>query len=270
MLAAEHPDELPYQYLYARSTIGRSTPTALQALAAIAADHPDFAPAHKSLAEIYGSQAFADPAREKSERERFLRLCPGSLLRQLPSDLPSPSSELDAAAKLLAGDGDPQQVLRTLILTSVQEILGRASERRALTRIKTKQKQKRRTRMSDPHRDWPTTAANSSSSAAPDTSGRRAENQTAARGRKPARPTRRPPQVARTNAWFFLCLPAPQPQIHPADRLPSWPTPRQAPGKIPRGRAATRLFRWSPTCRIPLSPTRSLREMHGTVRNAYS
>jgi hypothetical protein len=111
VLAAEHPDELAYSYLYVRSTIGRSTPTALQELAAIGAEHPDFAPAHKSLTEIYASQTFGDPAHEKTERERFLQLCPGSTLRKLPPDLPSPSSQLDAAAKLLASNGDPQQVL---------------------------------------------------------------------------------------------------------------------------------------------------------------
>jgi hypothetical protein len=111
VLAAEHPDELAYSYLYVRSTIGRSTPTALQELAAIGAEHPDFAPAHKSLAEIYASQTFGDPAHEKAERARFLQLCPGSTLRKMPPDLPFPSTQLDAAAKLLSSDGDPQQVL---------------------------------------------------------------------------------------------------------------------------------------------------------------
>jgi hypothetical protein len=111
VFAAENPDALIYRYLYVRSTIGRSTPTAVQELAAIANEHPDFAPAHQSLAEIYGSDAFGDPAREKSEHERFQQLCPGSTLSKLPPDLPPPSSQLDAAAKLLAGNGDPQQVL---------------------------------------------------------------------------------------------------------------------------------------------------------------
>jgi hypothetical protein len=111
VLAAENPEAVIYRYLYVRSTIGRSTPTALQELTAITAEHPDFAPAHKSLAEIYASEAFADLSREKTERERFLQLCPGSTLRKLPPDLPSPSSQLDAAAKLLASNGDPQQVL---------------------------------------------------------------------------------------------------------------------------------------------------------------
>ena len=112
VLAAEHPDDVTYLYLYARSTIGRNTLAAALELAAIADAHPDFAPAHQSLAEIYASETFADPVREKAERERFLQLCPGSTLRKLPPDLPSRSSLLDEAAKLLAGDGDAGQVAR--------------------------------------------------------------------------------------------------------------------------------------------------------------
>lgn len=111
VLVAEHPDDVTYRYLYARSSIGRNTPATAQELAAIAKEHPDFAPAHQSLAEIYASEAFAAPARQEAERERFLRLCPGSTLRKLPPDLPSPSSQLDDATRLLAADGDPQQVL---------------------------------------------------------------------------------------------------------------------------------------------------------------
>jgi hypothetical protein len=111
VLAAEHPDDLTYRYLYARSMIGRNTPAAAQELAAIAEAHPDFPPAHQSLAEIYVSEPFADPVREKAERERFLQLCPGSTLRKLPPDLPPVSSRLEEAAALLARDGNPQQVL---------------------------------------------------------------------------------------------------------------------------------------------------------------
>lgn len=111
VLATENPDALIYRYLYVRSTIGRSTPTATQELEAIAKENPDFAPARQSLAEIYASEMFGDPAREKAEHDRFRQLCPGSTLRKLPPDLPSPSSQLAAAAKLLASNGDPQQVL---------------------------------------------------------------------------------------------------------------------------------------------------------------
>jgi hypothetical protein len=113
VLAAEHPqpEALTYRYLYARSTIGRNTPATVLELTAIAEEHPDFAPAHKSLAEIYASDEFGDPAREKAERERFLQLCPGSVLAKLPPGLPSPSSQLDEAAKFLASGGDPEQVL---------------------------------------------------------------------------------------------------------------------------------------------------------------
>jgi hypothetical protein len=73
----QHPDETMYSYLYARSLMGRNTSAAAQQMTEIVADHPDFAPAHGSLAEIYASVLFHDESKEKAERERFLALCPG-------------------------------------------------------------------------------------------------------------------------------------------------------------------------------------------------
>jgi len=51
-LAAQHPGELMYRYLVARALVGRGTPSAIQSLTAIAEEHPDFAPAHRTLSEI--------------------------------------------------------------------------------------------------------------------------------------------------------------------------------------------------------------------------
>ena len=37
----QHPDEVTYSYLYARSLMGRNTSSAIQQMTEIIADHPD-------------------------------------------------------------------------------------------------------------------------------------------------------------------------------------------------------------------------------------
>jgi hypothetical protein len=110
VLSMQHPDDVIYGYLYARSLMGRNTASAIQQMTEILASHPDFAPARRSLAEIYS--AFHDEAREKIERERFLALCPGhrSTLRQRPAPLPEPSPLVDQAEGLLAQQPDPDRI----------------------------------------------------------------------------------------------------------------------------------------------------------------
>ena len=66
VLSMQHPDEVTYSYLYARSLMGRNTSSAIQQMTDIIAGHPDFAPAHASLAEIYSSTAFHDESKEKA------------------------------------------------------------------------------------------------------------------------------------------------------------------------------------------------------------
>jgi len=110
-LAAEHPDDVMYSYLSARSLVGRSTPAAISGLNEILNDHPDFAPAHRMLAEIYASEAFRDPEKAASEREKFLRLCPGCSLRVLPPPVPEPSPLINQAEKALSNHGDPVAAL---------------------------------------------------------------------------------------------------------------------------------------------------------------
>ena len=110
VLSMQHPDELIYSYLYARSLMGRNTSSAIQQMTEIIASHPDFAPAHASLAEIYSSTAFHDESREKAEKERLLALCPGYSLQQRPAGLPDPSPLVDQAERLLAQHGDPDRI----------------------------------------------------------------------------------------------------------------------------------------------------------------
>jgi hypothetical protein len=110
VLSMQHPDDAVYSYLYARSLMGRNTSAAAQQLTEIVASHPEFAPAHGSLAEIYASTVFHDDSKEKAERERFLALCPGSEVLRRPAGLPDPSLLLDQAEKLLAQNGDPDRI----------------------------------------------------------------------------------------------------------------------------------------------------------------
>ncbi|MGA9814013.1 MAG: hypothetical protein WBQ64_14600 [Terriglobales bacterium] len=110
VLSMQHPEQVAYSYLYARSLMGRNTSSAIQQMTEIIAGHPDFAPAHGSLAEIYASTAFHDESREKAERERWLTLCPGYSLQQPPAGLPDPSPLVDQAERLLAQHGDPDRI----------------------------------------------------------------------------------------------------------------------------------------------------------------
>jgi hypothetical protein len=115
VLSMQHPDDAMYSYLYARSLMGRNTPAAAQQMTEIVADHPDFAPAHNALAEIYASATFHDESREKAERGRFLALCPDSMLQRSevqrrPAGLPGPSLLIDQAEALLAQSGDPGRI----------------------------------------------------------------------------------------------------------------------------------------------------------------
>ena len=109
VLSMQRPAEVTYSYLYARSLMGRNTSSAIQQMMEIIAAHPDFAPAHGSLAEIYSSAAFRDEPREKAERERFLELCPGYSLQPRLAGLPDPSPLVDQAEHLLAQHGDPDR-----------------------------------------------------------------------------------------------------------------------------------------------------------------
>jgi hypothetical protein len=109
-LAFAHPGDLTYRYLAVRSTIGRSTASAIRQLNEILAEHPDFAPAHRDLAEIYGAEAFRDPEKERSEREKFLALCPGAVIERRPPPLPGPSPLIERAEQMLAQNADPDAV----------------------------------------------------------------------------------------------------------------------------------------------------------------
>ena len=110
-LELQHAGNMIYHYLAVRALTGRATPTAIQSLAELLAENPDFAPAHRVLAEIYATEAFRDAEKEKIERQRFLALCPGSALAQRPSPVPEPSPLLHQAERLLGQTVDPDRVV---------------------------------------------------------------------------------------------------------------------------------------------------------------
>jgi len=106
-LALQHPGDLMYRYLSVRSAIGRSTLSAIQQMNEILAENPEFAPAHRTLAEIYGAETFRDPEKEKIEREKLIALCAGAVIERRPAPLPEPSPLIERAEQMLAQNADP-------------------------------------------------------------------------------------------------------------------------------------------------------------------
>src|SRR3954464_4300190 len=91
-LRAIHEGHVRFHYLWGRSALGRGTRRAIAAMKEVSKTDPDFAPAHRTLAEIYGSAAFADAAGEAAERSRFLAACPGGGLAPRPAPPPARSA----------------------------------------------------------------------------------------------------------------------------------------------------------------------------------
>jgi hypothetical protein len=109
-LSSEHPGEVMYRYLFARSLMGRGTYPAIQELTELLVGNPEFAPAHRMLAGISSTEAFRDVPKENAEKESFFKLCPESSLAKYPAKLPDPSSLIDRAEQLLAEGGDPDRI----------------------------------------------------------------------------------------------------------------------------------------------------------------
>jgi hypothetical protein len=95
-----HSSDLMYQYLYARVLAGRNTSRAIRGLEALIASHPDYAPAHRALAQIYASAAFGNRQKEQLERAKFKELCPGVAIERWPAPTP-PKGALWARAESL-------------------------------------------------------------------------------------------------------------------------------------------------------------------------
>jgi len=110
-LESKHKDNPMYHYLVLRAMVGRNTPAAIRGLDEILAQNPDFAPAHQTLAEIYGTEAFRQPEKERSEKEKYLAACPGGTFTKRPPPIPEVSTLLEQAERLLAEGGDPDKII---------------------------------------------------------------------------------------------------------------------------------------------------------------
>ena len=93
-------------YLLGRSLEGLSTLETISLMNQILEKDAGYAPAHRTLAEIYGSKAFGDPDKERIARAKFTGLCPGSAIVSRPYPLPPMSSLLDQADALLKQGAD--------------------------------------------------------------------------------------------------------------------------------------------------------------------
>ena len=114
-LAFQYPGNTMYSYLYLRTLAGRSTLGAIQGLNELLATDPGFAPAHRTLAEIYATESFRDAAKEKLERERYLAACPGGAFTHWPPSIPEDSDLIHQAERSLAAGGEPNAILAMTI-----------------------------------------------------------------------------------------------------------------------------------------------------------
>ena len=77
-LYAANPDDPVYQFLYASVITGRNSPEAITILEKLVHNVPAFAPAHRTLAQIYQYPAFKDTAKAVEHLEVFQSICPDS------------------------------------------------------------------------------------------------------------------------------------------------------------------------------------------------
>jgi hypothetical protein len=113
----KHSGDPMYHYLYLRTLAGRGTVGAIQGLNDLLAEHPDFAPAHRTLAEIYVTAAFRDVEKEKLERERYLAVCPGGKFTHWPPPIPDRTPLIERAERVLAGDAGQTDPARVIAMT---------------------------------------------------------------------------------------------------------------------------------------------------------
>jgi hypothetical protein len=91
-LQIQHERDPFYLYLTGRAFEGRGTKRAISTMEQVLAIDPGFAPAHRTLAGIYGSKAFGDPRKVRAERRKFAAACPRSAIARRPTPLPPHST----------------------------------------------------------------------------------------------------------------------------------------------------------------------------------
>jgi hypothetical protein len=120
VLKIKHPGDPFHLYLFGRALEGRTTPRAISTMEEVLKLDPGFAPAHRTLAEIYGSAAFRDRKKENAQRSKFQEACPGSVIPIQPPPLPPPG-DFSTAERLLGHDGSER----------VDELVNRALQQQA-------------------------------------------------------------------------------------------------------------------------------------------
>jgi hypothetical protein len=116
---AKHEGELLFLYLAGRAFEGRQTRRAIAMMEQVLALDASFVPAQRTLAEIYGSDAFRDRSKEARARLAFVAACPKSAITRRPPPLP-PHSTFFAGLKesRLSPEREeaiPRQVERALL-----------------------------------------------------------------------------------------------------------------------------------------------------------
>jgi hypothetical protein len=91
-LQMEHGEDPLYLYLAGRAFEGRQTKRAIAMMEQVLALDSGFAPAHRTLAEIYGSGAFRDRKKERAARREFAAACPRSAIAKRPTPPPPHST----------------------------------------------------------------------------------------------------------------------------------------------------------------------------------
>jgi hypothetical protein len=91
-LQAKHAGDPLFLYLSGRAFEGRGTKRAIAIMEQVLALDPGFAPAQRTLAEIYGSKAFRDRRKEAAARQRFTAACPKSAIARRPTHPPPRST----------------------------------------------------------------------------------------------------------------------------------------------------------------------------------
>lgn len=125
-----HSGDPMYHYLYLRTLAGRSTRNAIQGLDELLRSHPDFAPAHRTLAEIYATETFRDAEKQKLERDRYLAACPGGQFTRWPPPIPEPSRLIEQAERSLATGANADQVV-AMTIQGLKELEWRSQRVRA-------------------------------------------------------------------------------------------------------------------------------------------
>ena len=118
-LKIQHPDDAFHLYLYGRALEGRMTLQAISTMEEVIELDPGFAPAHRTLAEIYGSACFRDREKEKTERSKFLEKCPGNVIPVQPPPLPPPGGFSEA--ERLLGRDDAEDRVAELVYRALQQ-----------------------------------------------------------------------------------------------------------------------------------------------------